>query len=163
MKNLVGALLLASALLGNARADELRMVGEAHLKVLFWPVYNSRLYSADGRYQPGQRPLRLEIEYLLDIDADDLVERTREEWQHQGVASQLQEQWAQQLARLWPDVAASDVLSVVIDAQQTSTFYRNGELLGVIDDPEFGQRFLGIWLSPDTSRPELRLAMIGAE
>lgn len=163
MKKLIVSFLLASALLGNAWADELRMVGEAHLKVLFWPVYNSRLYSADGRYQPGQRPLRLEIEYLLDIDADDLVERTREEWQHQGVASQLQQQWAEQLVRLWPDVAASDVLSVVIDAQQTSTFYRNGELLGVIDDPEFGQRFLGIWLSPDTSRPELRLAMIGAE
>ena len=36
-----------------------------------------------------------------------------------------------------------------------------GQTLGGIEDPDFGRHFLNIWLSPDTSRPELRLALIG--
>jgi hypothetical protein len=42
-----------------------------------------------------------------------------------------------------------------------STFLLNGKPLGSIDDPQFGPSFLAIWLSPDTSRPELRRSLIG--
>lgn len=48
-------------------------------------------------------------------------------------------------------------------ADGSSTFYRNGEQLGVIADPGFGRQFLDIWLSPNTSRPELRLALTGQQ
>ena len=39
-------------------AGELRLVGEAELRFMFWSVYHSRLYSEDGRYRDGQLPLR---------------------------------------------------------------------------------------------------------
>jgi hypothetical protein len=48
-----------------------------------------------------------------------------------------------------------------LDDQGRSTFFVNGQSIGVIENPEFGRHFLNIWLSPDTSRPELRLALIG--
>jgi len=48
-----------------------------------------------------------------------------------------------------------------VDEQERSTFLLSGEPLGQIVDPEFGENFLGIWLSPDTSRPELRLSLLG--
>jgi len=67
------------------------------------------------------------------------------------------------LAALWPDVSKNDVLTLHIDAADRSTFYRNGELLGVIDDPEFGDHFTGIWLAPTTTRPALRLALTGQQ
>ena len=62
---------------------------------------------------------------------------------------------------MWPDVKENDVLALVLDGGNKSTFLLNGEPLGSIDEPAFGQRFLDIWLSPETSRPELRLALIG--
>ena len=144
-----------------ARAMDLQKVGEARLDVFIWPVYHSRLYTADGSYVTGQRPVRLEIEYLRDIDADDLVARTGAEWRHLNVTHERRQRWLARLTDLWPDVTEGDILSLVVDERNVSTFYRNGERLGTLEDPEFGQQFLDIWLSPDTSRPELRLAMLG--
>jgi hypothetical protein len=143
------------------QAGDLQMVGEARLKVLFWSVYDSRLYTADGDYQAGERPVRLDIQYLMNIDSDDLVERTAAEWEAQQRSHERQTQWLQTLATLWPDVAETDTISLEILEDDRSVFYRNGELLGSLDDPEFGQYFLDIWLAPETTRPQLRERLLG--
>lgn len=159
--------LLAFALVVSAAAradgDALQMVGQARLEVLWWPVYESRLYSPDGDYVEGVRPLRLEIQYLRDVEAQDLVDHTRKEWRRLGVEGSQSQQWLQTLARLWPDVRKNDLLALVLDEQDRGTFYLNGKALGTIDDPGFGEDFLAIWLSPETSQPDLRLALIGKE
>jgi hypothetical protein len=144
-----------------AQHTELALVGEARLKVLFWPVYDSRLYSENGSYRDTQRPVKLEIQYLRDIDAQALIEQTGNEWQQQNIPVQQRQLWLQALSELWPDVSKNDVLTLHIDEQNKSTFYRNGAVLGSIDDVYFGQSFLGIWLSPDTSRPRLRQNLMG--
>ena len=64
---------------------------------------------------------------------------------------------------MWPDVKKNDVLAIALDSQGRSTFFLNGQTLGTIEDPGFGRDFLAIWLSPETSRPELRLALIGEQ
>jgi hypothetical protein len=139
----------------------LRLVGQAQLKVLFWPVYASRFYSADGEYRDGQRPLRLEMQYLRDITTSDLVENTQSEWEHLPGVPPKSQQWLQRLSQIWPDVRVDDVLELQVDEQGRSTFLINGQPLGGIKDPDFGQHFLNIWLSPNTSRPKLRLALLG--
>ena len=96
-------------------AADLQKVGEAKLSVLFWDVYYSRLYTDSGSYQRGQRPLKLEIEYLLDIKSAALVDRTRKEWDDQGLSHENQEQWLTQLLELWPDVAQNDVLVLELE------------------------------------------------
>lgn len=144
-------------------AGQLQLVGEARLKVLLLPVYESRLYSADGRYREGQRPLHLEIRYLIPVRSNALVARTGDEWRQQGRTHPAQEAWLQQLAGIWPDVARGDELTLQLDAEGASTFYLNGSALGGIDDTAFGEHFLGIWLAPDTSRPEMRRQLIGGE
>lgn len=145
------------------QGPRLQKVGEATLKVMLWSVYDSRLFTADGQYQEGQRPLRLEIEYLLDIKRDALVKRTQDEWEAMGRDHPEQESWLQQLTELWPNITKNDVLTLVLDAENVATFYRNGERLGSISDPAFGQHFVDIWLSPDCTRPELRLALLGED
>ena len=50
-----------------------------------------------------------------------------------------------------------------LDARSHATFFHNGKRLGTIEDGDFGQRFVDIWLSPDTSRPDIRLALIGGK
>jgi hypothetical protein len=139
----------------------LQMVGEARLQFMFWPVYDSRLFTPGGDYRQGQRPLRFEIEYRRNVNAQDLVSRTRDEWERQQPISMTEQQWLQELARIWPDVAENDVLVLEINAQGESTFLINGSTLGAIAEPAFGERFLDIWLSPNTSRPELRLGLLG--
>lgn len=153
--------LLLAALASGVRAEPWQLVGEARLTFLFWTVYDSRLYTQDGGYSEGQRPLRLEVQYLLDVTAADLVERTREEWDHQGLRHPRREQWLQRLVALWPDIKAGDVLAIELEQSGASLFYHNGRELGRVDDLDFGTDFVAIWLSPQTSRPGLRVALIG--
>ena len=152
-----GALAAAEA----PQAEPLALVGEGTLKVLFWSIYHSRLYCPDGVYEPGVRPLRLEIEYLRAIKREDLVERTAEEWDKLGVTDPARKRWLARLAELWPDVAKNDVLALELDRSGRATFRLNGDSLGVVEDPAFGEHFVDIWLSPETSRPKLRLALTG--
>ncbi|MEP0203927.1 MAG: chalcone isomerase family protein [Halioglobus sp.] len=163
MRALVSLILLIVALPVVANGDALTKVGEAKLKVLFWDVYNSTLYSDNGRYREGQVPLRLDIQYLLDIESNELVARTAQEWDELGLEHENREEWLTNLSNLWPDVSKDDVLTIELDDNNRSTFYRNGELLGTIEDRAFGASFIDIWLSPDTTRPKLRTSLIGAE
>ncbi len=156
---------LALLLCGYVQASEstLRMVGEARLTFMFWPVYDSRLYSVDGIYREGRLPLLLEIQYLRDVDAGDLVKHTQSEWQRQGLSHGSEQQWLETLSRLLPDVRENDVLALEVDELGSSTFLVNGRPLGQINDPQFGKQFLAIWLSPDTSQPELRQTLLGID
>lgn len=142
-------------------AVALKKVGEARLRVMLWSIYDSRLYTADGQYREGTRPLRLEIQYLRDIRSDALVSRTEEEWEAMGRRHPRRNAWLSRLDALWPDITESDVLTLEIDANDVSTFLHNGERLGRIDDPDFGQQFIDIWLSEDCTRPALREALLG--
>ena len=67
-----------------------------------------------------------------------------------------------QMARLLKRLAGRKITLELDDADR-ATFYRNGELLGTVNHPDFGQQFVDIWLSPDTTRPELRLSLLGSE
>ena len=163
IRALLSLMLLAIVLPAAAIDTALVKVGEAKLKVLFWDVYNSTLYSDNGRYREGQVPLRLDIQYLLDIESDALVERTAEEWDALGLKHDNRDEWLVSLSALWPDVNKNDVLTMELDSNKRSTFYRNGELLGTIEDTAFGTSFIDIWLSPNTTRPNLRAALIGSD
>lgn len=150
---------VANTLAGQPVA--LKKCGEARLTVMFWDVYDSTLYAPQGEYRPGVRPLRLEIRYLRNIKAKDLVKQTQKEWQAQGVMSPQHSKWLTQLSDFWPDVTDNDVISFDIDAAGASTFSFNGAVVGQINDTQFGEDFAGIWLAPTTTRPELRAALIG--
>jgi hypothetical protein len=141
---------------------ELKKVGEARLRVLFWSIYNSRLYTPTGSYAGEERPLRLEIEYLIDVKSSALVDRTAREWDAMGREHPRQDAWLTRLDQLWPNIDKRDVLTLEVNEENVSTFFHNGTLLGRIDDAAFGEQFLDIWLSEDSTRPSLREALIGA-
>jgi len=144
------------------RGDQaLLKCGAARLKVLFWDIYESSLYTPDGTWSEGVRPLRLDIRYLRAISALDLVKQTGKEWAEQGKSSPQHMVWQGELLSIWPDVTEGDVISLAIDPSGVSTFLFNGDAIGTIGDPQFGEDFAGIWLSPDTTRPALRRQLIG--
>jgi len=145
----------------SSEAEPLQLVGEARLRVLLWSIYTSRLYTPTGSYTTGERPLRLEIEYLINVKSTALVDRTAREWDAMGREHPRQDDWLQRLENLWPNVDKRDVLTLEVDEDDVSTFFLNGERLGRIEDPAFGEQFLAIWLSEDSTRPSLRKELIG--
>ncbi|MDF2178212.1 chalcone isomerase family protein [Aliiglaciecola sp. CAU 1673] len=154
--------LMASVMSSRALSD-LQLVGQAKLNVLFWEIYHSSLYSVDGEYQPGHYPIALRIQYLRDIDAQELVDATRDEWKKQGLSEDQFSSWLTTLATIWPDIQDGDVLLLRVDEQVHSHFYHNSKPVGEIDDPDFGPAFLNIWLSEKASYPKLRAQLIGKE
>ena len=142
--------------------EDLKKVGEAKLKVLFWDVYNSSLYSKTGEYQAEQFPQALKIDILRDIDAEDLIERTQDEWEKLGIKRVTFSQWIPLLNNIFPDIKKGDTLLFSVSENQQSEFFFNGKIIGKIADLSFGRNFLRIWLDKNCSYPKVRNKLIGS-
>ena len=142
--------------------DDLKKVGEAKLKVLFWDVYNSSLYNKTGEYQAEQFPQALKVNYLRDIDAEDLIEKTQDEWEKLGIKQVTFSQWIPLLTNIFPDIKKGDTLFLSVSEDQQSEFFFNGKTIGKITDQSFGKSFLRIWLDENCSYPKVRNKLIGS-
>jgi hypothetical protein len=141
--------------------SELKIVGQAKLKVLFWDVYNSTLYSHTGEYQTELFPQALKINYLRDIEADDLIEKTKEEWEKLGIKQETFAHWVPMLTKIFPNIKKGDTLLLNVSENQQSEFFFNGKTIGKISDQSFGKNFLRIWLDENCSYPKVRNKLIG--
>ena len=137
-------------------------LGQARFSILFFDIYHSRLFIKNERFNRNSKPYIFEITYLKDITNKDLVERTIEQWQHLSIDKINYQQYIPQLLSLWPNITASDKLALVV-YDEKSLFYYNNRLLGEISDSEFGDLFLDIWLSPQTSQTKLRQQLLGIQ
>ena len=143
--------------------DSFQTVGEARLRVFLFDVYDSELSTLNGTYAPEQRPVKLEITYLRDFKAQSIVQQTIKEWRHLGIAPKQYEHYLPLIDDLWPDIKKGDTLTFVVGSDESNEFFHNGRSLGGVNNPGFSADFLAIWLSPDTSQPELRAQLIGEE
>lgn len=148
-----------------------RKVGDATLTWGPFTVYTSQLLTPDGRYGQENPNQALIITYARDIDRDELVEATRDQWQAQGILAQepQSEAWLRMLQSLWPDVRPGSQLAFVLNDKQGQFWYRDPTLqktfipLGPRQSEAFSTRFLAIWLDPRTQYPELRQQLIGGQ
>lgn len=140
---------------------EWQLVGEGEMEVFWFDVYSARLYSKTGKYYPSQYPLKLDISYQRSISSKDLVTATVEQWQHLKIDNQDIKRWQKLINNLWPEVTSGDQLTFVAYSADSGIFYFNHNQLSVINNKKFAESFLGIWLSINTSRPQLRAQLIG--
>lgn len=141
--------------------ESLVAMGNAKLSVFVWDVYQSQLFTESGIFDESfDQTIALEIEYLRDIDAEDLVDATKKEWLHLGYQQDDYQAWLTAISDLWPNITEGDKLTCVLTGSKTTDFYFNDQHLGTISDPTFGKGFLSIWLDENTSRPELRAQLI---
>lgn len=161
LKNIVYlTLLLSQTVLANGLAtDNFKTVGEARMSHLFWDIYDAKLLTPNGVYQPGQYPIVLSLTYLRDIDASDIVQATNEQWKHLG-QNELVGRYDQQLLGMWPDIKQGDNLSLLVTSEGNANFYYNQIKVGQIQNENFSRQFLAIWLSPNTSQPRMRDQLI---
>jgi len=141
-----------------------RAHGQGQLRFLGLRIYDIRLW-AEERVQAADwpaRPLALEIEYARELDGRAIAERSLKEMRRQtDIAAEAGARWLAAMQDIFPDVRAGDRITGVQRPGQGARFFANGRPSGELRDAEFARLFFGIWLSPRTSEPALREALLG--
>ena len=140
-----------------------RLIGQARLKVWGFEVYDARLWAPDGfsADSHAQSPLALELVYLRDFRATDIAGRSIMEMRRSQPVSDAQAaEWTAAMLRVISDVRKGDRIMAVQRPGSGAAFWVNGRASGEIADAEFAKLFFGIWLSPRTSEPQLRQALL---
>ncbi|WP_318477584.1 chalcone isomerase family protein [Photobacterium leiognathi] len=134
-------------------------VGQATLTWGLWDIYNSELKTPTGKYSGLDTDLALIIRYLRDIDKDDLLQATNEQWLHLGYSKQQITPWLTTLSAIWPNVKKGDRL-IFVQRNGIGQFYQGTQPLGKPLSKSLTRSFIAIWLSPKTDYPELRKQLI---
>lgn len=136
-------------------------VGEGRLSVMVWDVYDAVLYAPGGHWKENQ-PFAIQLTYLRKLSGKKIADRSIEEIRDQGFSNEVKlADWYSQMRSIFPDVDKGVRLTgVFLDSGETM-FFRGDQKIGSIQDPEFSRRFSNIWLSPETSAPDLRSKLLG--
>lgn len=142
---------------------EASLWGQGQMRFFGLRIYDARLW-AGPRFQAtdfGAYPLALELTYHRAFSGADIAQRSIEEIERQGELPPAQAQrWLQALTAVLPDVQPGDSLTGLYQPGQGMRLWRGQQALGAIDEADLARRFFGIWLSPQTSEPDLRSALL---
>lgn len=139
---------------------EATLVGSGSLKWWGLKVYDASLYAPQGRYNPDTS-YALSIQYRMDFNAADLARKSIEEISRiHGEQTDVDRDY-EILKSVFADVSEGDVLVGVHVPGQKADFYHNDRFTGQILDSDLADKFFSVWLSGQTSEPELRMALIG--
>jgi hypothetical protein len=139
--------------------------GRGQLKFLGMLIYEARLWVQSGWAEDrfADTPLALELEYARSLSGLRIAERSMKEMQGQAsIDPEISQRWLSQMQSIFPDVKAGDRITGLLWPGDSARFFLNGKAIGAVMEPAFAKLFFGIWLSPKTSEPELRKALIGA-
>ena len=141
--------------------------GEAVLKVGYlFKVYEAGLYVGETHANSAALddvPKRLDITYLRDIRAADIVEIGNDTLARQVPEAQrtvLQERLAT-INQWYVDVKAGDRYTLTYVPGYGSELALNGKPLGVIPGADFAAAYFGIWLDPRTKYRDFRNTLLG--
>lgn len=145
---------------------EVTLWGQGQMRFLGLRIYDARLW-AGPQFEAmdfGLYPLALELTYHRAFTSAAIVQRSIEEIERQSAPTPTQVQrWQKALAAVLPDVQPGDRLTGLYQPGLGMRLWRGPQALGAIDDAELALRFFGIWLSPRTSEPGLRSALLGRQ
>ena len=142
-----------------------RLAGQGQMRFLGLRIYDARLWVGLGfdAQTFGAFPLALELTYYRAFSAQAIAERSVQEIGRQRTLdTQQAARWTAALAQWLPDVQPGDRLTGLYLPGQGMRLWRGGQLLGQLSDADLARHFFGIWLSPQTSEPRLRSALLAA-
>lgn len=141
-----------------------QLLGRAPLRFFGLLVYEARLWTPPA-FEPeryDQHPFALELEYARKLEGPAIAERSIAEMRRVGEFNDAQSKtWLTLMNQAFPNVGAQDRLTGVHDGAGGVRFFFNGKQTAAIKDQAYARLFFGIWLSPKTSAPALRNALIG--
>jgi hypothetical protein len=136
--------------------SSLSLVGRSELRIAFFKIFDSALFTRSGDWDEPTTGFRFEITYQRTISGAFLARQTEKEWDHLGFEHASRRHWQSVLLAMWPDVKKGDTIIFDVDEAGASRFYFNGNWMGSIEARDFAPAFIAIWLSPKTSRPAHR-------
>jgi hypothetical protein len=137
--------------------------GSGKLTFLRLHVYDASLWVQSNFNPEGfeKQTLALELSYARSLKGELIAERSLVEMRkHIEVSPPQAELWLAEMKRIFPDVAAGDRITGLQFPGESTRIYFNGKLRGEVRDADFTRAFFSIWLSPRTSEPKLRLALL---
>lgn len=140
------------------------LIGQGRLRYFGLHIYDAALWGKDstGELSLDADAIGLELRYARSLKGPLIAERSLKEMQGVGeVSAEQGTRWLQEMQRVFPNVAAGDRLTGIHRPAEGARFFLNGRLQGEVRDAAFAKLFFSIWLSPRTSQPQLRLALLG--
>lgn len=144
--------------------EKARPMGFGTLRWFGLRVYDGQLWSntEPEEFNYKRDPSWLELKYARDFKGTDIAKRSIDEIQSIGVGTSEQRQvWLTKLIQIFPDVKKGQSLSALFSPGKGLQFFHNDSPLNKLDDPALAEAFMGIWLDPKTSAPEMRRELIG--
>ena len=152
----------------NQNWTQAQLAGEGELRFFGLHIYDSRLWIPVGTNPRTlsddwtRQTLALEIEYARRFDGRDIAQRSIKEMKRQAqISDEASQRWMDLMTRVIPDVDRGDRITGIHMPGERTRFFHNGRYTGEIADADFTRLFFGIWLSPKTSEPALRAALLG--
>jgi hypothetical protein len=142
-----------------------RLQGQGRLRYLGLHVYDAMLWTAQplSAEEAERAALALELRYARALRGALIAERSLSEMKRIGEFDDADaSRWLDLMKRLFPDVAAGDRITGVHRPGEGARFHVNGRFVGEVAEAAFARLFFGVWLSPRTSQPKLRAALLGA-
>ena len=140
-----------------------KLAGTARLRYWGLDIYQARLWVQPG-FQAAdfaRYPFGLELEYQRNFSRTDIAARSIDEMRRIGRFSDTQaDAWQAALIAALPDVKKGDRITGLHLPGNGVRFLLNGQAYGEVRDAAFAPLFFGIWLSPATSEPALRQALL---
>ncbi len=144
--------------------ENARLMGWSTLRWLGLRIYDGQLWSntEPEAFNYQRDPSWLELKYARDFSGTDIAKRSVDEIKNLGFSNEAQRQnWRIKLEAIFPNVKKGDTLSALFTPNKGIQFFHNGTALTRLDNPELALAFMGIWLDPKTSEPEMRRELIG--
>jgi Chalcone isomerase-like len=149
----------------SAELAAAKLSGQGKLTYFGLHVYDARLWVQDG-FKAAEfirAPLALELEYARTLYGKLIAERSLDEMKRGGDITEAKAaEWLAQMKTLFTDVNKGDRITGIQVPGVATRVFINGKLRGEVRDAEFTKLFFGIWLSPRTSEPKLRDALLGS-
>jgi hypothetical protein len=139
------------------------VLGEGRMRYLLWDVYDATLWTLAGfrAMQYVEHGFALELRYLRRVSAAALVDSSLQEMRRLGSLDASKEAaWTAAMQSAFADVQEGDRITGVHRPGAGVQFFFNGRLRASVNDAAFARAFFGIWLSPSTSEPRLRSALL---
>jgi hypothetical protein len=138
--------------------------GQGRLRYFGLHIYDAALWSL-APLPPGNplgTALALELRYARKLAGSLIADRSLDEMKRVGEFTEADGQrWLDAMKQAFPDVKPGDRITGVHRPGVGAAFFVNGKPTAEVRDAQFAQLFFGVWLSPRTSQPALRAALLG--
>ena len=146
-----------------------QLLGQAGFRYFGFSIYHAQLWvgqrPSDAALAWAQQPVVLSLQYQRDFKGEAIAQRSIDEMRrHPAMREATQDAWLQMLKAVLPDVREGDrLIGVYQPGQGLQMWHEAAQLrqIGTAPDPLMARVFMGIWLDPSTSAPELRQRLLG--